>query len=432
MIQPAPSMQPFTVTPRQVADSGRVVITGLGVIAPNGIGKENFWNNSVKASCFIRPITRFDATSYACRFGGEVDDFNATDFVKPKILKQTDRSTHMAMACCRMATEDGKLELSQEDPYEIGMYFANTFGGMEFAEPELYAQAFIGPDRVSAYQAIAWFYAATQGQWSISTGIRGFAKSIVADRSGGLQALGWATLAIRRGHCKVAYAGGFEAPLVPYAYLIHQTSRLLSTQISDPARAYMPFHRKRSGMVLGEGGGILLLEDLEHALNRGAPIYAELAGFAVSCDAYHSTDCAPDGEQLARCLTEAVESAGLKPEQIDHVCADGLGTYVGDYTEAAAINAVFGEFSIGPTVSAPKSMIGHTLAAAGAIDSIWACLMIKEGVLLPTINLDAPDARLNLDHVAGAPRRKQLNAVLCCGRGIGGLNTALVLRRFEG
>src|SRR5713226_2549811 len=300
----------------------RVVVTGLGVVAPNGSGKDAFWANSLAARCFFKPITRFDASRYASRVGGEVEDFNASDFVHPKIIRQTDRSTHMAMACCRMAMNDAEMQIAKEDPDEIGMYFANTFGGMEFAEPELYAQSFLSPDRVSAYQAIAWFYAAAQGQWSIGNGVRGFGKSIVADRAGGLQAVGWASLAIKRGHCTIAFAGGFEAPFVPYAFLIHQTSGLLSTRNENPSHAYCPFDVRRSGVVLGEGSGILVLEELTHALERGAPVYAEVSGFAVSCDAYHVSAPAPDGEQLARCMGDAISSAGLGPEDIDHISAD--------------------------------------------------------------------------------------------------------------
>jgi 3-oxoacyl-[acyl-carrier-protein] synthase II len=412
-------------------DRLRVVVTGIGVVAPNGIGKETFWRNSLSGECFIRPISRFDAGRYACRVAGQVEGFGSQDYIERKVVKQTDRSTHMAIACCRMAAQDACLHLENEDPHEIGMYFANSFGGMEFAEPELYAQRFLGPERVSAYQAIAWFYAATQGQWSIGAGIKGFGKSLVADRAGGLQALALAALAICRGHCRMAFVGGFDAPLSPYAFLIHQTSGLLSTRNDDPAHCYRPFDVKCSGMVLGEGSGILLLEELHHALDRQAPIYAEVAGWAVSCDSYHWSAPAPDGEQLARCLRDAIDSAGLCPEEIDHLTADGAATPLADRTEAIAISTVFTSAGSRPTVSAPKSIIGHTLAAAGALDAIWTCLMIQESVLLPTLNLDNPDPHFQINHLRGAPAHRRINAAVCCNRGYGGLNTAVVLRRYE-
>lgn len=405
----------------------RVAVTGLGIVAPSGIGKEAFWTSSVAHRCFIRRVTRFDSHAYPCQMGGEVEGFKAEEYLAPKIIKQTDRSTHMAIAACRLAGKDGELDL-QKERLEIGMYFASLFGGMQFAEPELYAQLFLGPDRVSAYQAIAWFYAATQGQLSIGTGIQGFGKSLVADRAGGLQAVALGALAIQMDHCNIAFVGGFEAPLVPYAFLIHHTSDLLSTKNHDGA--YCPFDVQRTGLVLGEGSGILLLEDLEHARHRGAPVYAEVAGWAVSCDAYHFSQPAPNPDHLARCIEQALTNARLCPGDIDHISADGLGTELADRTEAAAINAVFKHDAESPTVSAPKSAIGHTLAAAGAIDAIWGCLMIQNNMVLPTVNLEQPDVSLHLNHVVGGPRSQQVNAVLCVNRGWGGLNTCLVLRRY--
>jgi 3-oxoacyl-[acyl-carrier-protein] synthase II len=409
----------------------RVVITGLGVIAPNGIGKDAFWRNSLSGKSCVNEISHFNVSNYACRVGGRVTDFKATDFVQPKIVKQTDRSTHMAIGACQLATKDANLDLAKEDPDEVGMYFANVFGGMEFAEPELYAQAFLGPNRVSAYQAIAWFYAAAQGQWSIGSGIRGFGKSIVADRAGGLQALALGALALKRGHCSVVYAGGFEAPLVPYAFLIHHTSLLLSSRKAEAAEIYRPFDASRSGLVLGEGSGMLILEELEHAQARGAQIYAEVAGFAVTFDAVQHAEKASDGEQLARCLSQTIASAGLTPAEIDYVCADGLATHVADRAEARAVNAVFSETSGAPMISAPKSMIGHTLAAAGAIDAIWTCLMMEHDIVLPTLNLTEPDTEIDPVRLPRTPVSQKVNAALCCARGYGGLNVGVALRRYQ-
>jgi 3-oxoacyl-[acyl-carrier-protein] synthase II len=410
----------------------RVVITGLGIIAPNGIGKDAFWSNSLRGESCIKHISHFNVSNYACRVGGRVIDFKATDFVHPKIVKQTDRSTHMAIGACQLATKDANLDLAKEDLDEVGMYFANVFGGMEFAEPELYAQAFLGPNRVSAYQAIAWFYAAAQGQWSIGSGIRGFGKSIVADRAGGLQALALGALALRRGHCSLVYAGGFEAPLVPYAFLIHHTSFLLSTRNADPEEIYRPFDAARSGLVLGEGSGMLILEELEHAKARGAHIYAEVSGFASTFDSVHPAETSPDGKQLARCVSQTVDAAGLAPSDIDYVCADGVATQVADGAEARAINAIFAETSARPLVSAPKSMIGHTLAAAGAIDAIWTCLKMENEVVLPTLNLTKPDTELDPARLPQRPAFQRIDTAVCCARGYGGLNTSVALRRYSG
>jgi act minimal PKS chain-length factor (CLF/KS beta) len=403
--------------------NGRVVITGIGVVAPNGIGKDEFWTNSRAGTSAVREIDRFDTSTYDCHIAGLVDGFRASDFVERNIIKQTDRSTHMALACCSMATGDARLDLGAEDPEQVGMYFANVFGGMEFAERELYAQHRIGPDRVSAYQAIAWFFAATQGQWSISRGLKGFGKSIVADRVGGHQALLLGALAIRQGHAKVIYAGGFEAPVVPYVFRIHESSRLLSSAVGEPEQSYRPFDAGRTGLVLGEGSGVVILEDADHAAERGAPIYAEVAGGAITCDGRDSGEEA----HLARCLSEAVANSGLRPEGVDHVIAEGLAVREHDFREAAAIAQVFGEGVT--TVSVPKARTGHTLAAGGAIDAIWAALMLSEDRLLAPVNLSHPDTgvALKLARDEGSGPR----TVLCCGSGFGGVNTAVVLRRFE-
>jgi 3-oxoacyl-(acyl-carrier-protein) synthase len=349
--------------------------------------------------------------------GGELACFRASDYVPPKTIKQTDRSTHMALAACELAARDSRLDLQSEQG-EIGMYFANQFGGMEFAEPELYAQTFIGPDRVSAYQAIAWFYAASQGQWSVLSGIRGFAKTIVADRVGGLQALGLAALAIQRGHCSVAFAGGFEAPLVPYTYAIYQTSGLLSRERENAERAYRPFDRECSGFVLAEAAAILVLEDLRHALDRGAPIYGEIAGFAANRD--------PDdgNAQLKACIELAVRQSGLDLSEVQHILPEGLGTRDADRGEADAIIKLFPHR---PTVSVPKTLIGHAISAAGALDALWACLMMQHQRLIPTVNVSSPDPDLPLNHVFSV-REHDLRNVLCCMRGFQGLNTALLLR----
>jgi 3-oxoacyl-[acyl-carrier-protein] synthase II len=404
----------------------RVVVTGTGVICASGIGSDQVWERCLSGSNSIRKITRFDAQAYQCQAAGEIDDFHPNDYVQPQIIQQTDRSAHLGMATCQLAMDEAGLMLKNEDPNQVGVYFSNLVGGMDFAEPELYAQTFMGPSRVNAYQAIAWFYAATQGQWSIKTGIKGYAKTIVADRTGGLQSIGLAAHAIRRGHCRVAFAGGFDAPIVPYAFLMYGTTGLLSRDTTDPARAYRPFHRRRSGLVLGEGSGILILEDLEHALERKASIYAEVTGFSVAMDAPHD---AP-GSGLTRCFVDALSSSGIQPGDIDHVNAEGAGTIADDSTEASAIRTVFGGTRKALSVSSPKSMFGHTLAAAGAIDAALACRMMQFSAVIPTINLDDPDPSLGPAHFSSTIEEKPLNAVMCSTRGIGGINAAMVLRKY--
>ena len=404
----------------------RVVITGTGVICAGGTGSRKVWESCLSSRNSIRKITRFDTHAYRCKVGGEINDFDAADYVPPQIIQQTDRSAHLGMAACQLAADEAGLALKDEDPNQVGMYFSNLVGGMDFAEPELYAQTFMGPSRVNAYQAIAWFYAAAQGQWSIKTGIKGYAKTVVADRTGGLQSVGLGAYAIGRGHCRVAFAGGFDAPLVPYAFLMYGTNGMLSNDTADPAKAYRPFHRRRNGLVLGEGSGIVILEDLEHAVERKARIYGEVTGFAVAMDAPRD----PAGSGLARCFYEALNSSGLQPHDIDHISAEGAATVSDDSAEAAAINKVFGGAAKPPSISSPKSMFGHTLAAAGAIDVALACRMMQTSIILPTINLDEPDPSFRSARFNTALEAKPLDAIMCSIRGLGGLNAALVLQKY--
>jgi len=404
----------------------RVVVTGLGVVAPNGLGREAFWDSTQRGGSFITAIDRFDTESYSCRIGGAVAGFRAADFLPHLTIKQTDRATQMALAACQMATEDAGLDLRAEDPRQVGMYFANVFGGMEFAERELYTQSFIGSDRVSAYQSIAWFFAATQGQWSISEGIKGFGKSIVADRAGGHQALLLGALAIRQGHASVVYAGGFEAPLVPYVFRIHEGSRLLSKATANPGRSYRPFDAGRTGLVLAEGSAILILEEAERARRRGARIYAELAGGALNCDGRQAPELT--SRILATCLRRAVADAGIEPESVDCVLPEGVAVRDHDYREARAIHEAFG--TARPTVCVPKARTGHALAASGPLDAAWGCLMLRHGTEPPPVNLEHPDGGdVPLPVTGGAAPGRRLETLVCCGSGYGGVNTAVVLTR---
>ena len=401
--------------------SARVVITGAGVVAPNGLGARPFRDACLRSENAIGPITRFDPSGYSCNAAGEVRGFDAGAWVPVKIERQTDRSVHMAIAACRMAADDASLDLTAS-PTEVGMSFANTLGGMEFAEPELYAQTFLGPRRVSAYQAIAWFYAAAQGQWSISNGIRGYGKSLVGDRAGGHLALALGVTAIRSGRCHTVFAGGFEAPLVPYAYLIHQTAGVLArTDGSDAASVYRPFAPDRSGAVLGEGSGMVILEESTHARDRGARVYAEVAGFA--------TNRSTDPRSLETCCRDALARAGIAADDVDHVLAEGVGTIADDAVEAEVIRALFGRGGR-TTVSVPKSMFGHTLAAAGALDAILGALMIEANVVAPTLHPDGGENLGAARHVVGAALEKQVDSVVALSRARGSVNAAIVLRRF--
>lgn len=403
----------------------RVVVTGIGVVSPNGLGKQAFWQNARDHRSCLRRIERFDCDDYDCRVAGEVADFRPEDHMEHGIRRQTDRSAQMAFAACGMAMEDAAIDASREDPYRVGMYFANVFGGMEFAEPELFNQHHVSPSRVSAYQSIAWFFAACQGQWSIAKGLKGHGKSIVADRVGGHQALLMAALAIRQGRADIVFAGGFEAPLAPYVFRIHESTGLLNTTARSGEGAYAPFDSRRRGMVLGEAAAVLVLEERGRAEARGAHIYAELAGGAMTNAG--ARDGASDHADLARCLNACLDNSGMRAGDVGCVMPEGLANAAGDRREAAALHEVFAPSA--PRVCVPKATTGHTLAASGAMDAAWAAMMIDRREFLPGGRIAHPQdgCGLTVDGDAGSGRGP--DAVLCFGSGHAGVHTGLILRR---
>jgi minimal PKS chain-length factor (CLF/KS beta) len=409
-------------------DRIRVVITGLGAVAAPGLGREVLWQAALKRQSYVRSITRFDANGYGCHVGGEVEDFQPAAFLDSKIVRQTDRSTQMGMAACDLAVEDAELNLSEVDTTRLGMYFANVFGGMQFAEPELFAQSFLSPSQVSAYQSIAWFYAATQGQWSIAKKVKGYAKSIVGDRAGGLQALILGALAIRQGHCDQVLSGGFEAPLAPYVYAIHEAGGQLAS--SDDHSAYRPLDRRACGMVLGEGAGVLLLESLESARNRNAPIYAELAGGAMNISAPNEEDH-NSSVGLTSCVSTALIDANMQTSDVAHILPDGSGVPQADIREVHAFQRIFGDLAAGPTISVPKAAFGHTLAAAGPLDAILAAMMLREGMVPTAWAPEQPIENVPPQLANSDDGTLRSEAILCVGSGWQGLNAAVVLRRLE-
>lgn len=405
----------------RAARDDSVVVTGLGIVSPAGVGEDRLWDLVTSGRSALGPIARFDTADYRCHVGGEISGFEADAFVDGRIIKQTDRMTHLAMAACTLALRDAGLETASMDTARLGMYLANVFGGMEFAERELFAQTFLSPSRVSAYQSIAWFYAASQGQWSIANGVRGVGKSIVGDRVGGLQALLLALLAIRQGQCDVAIAGGFEAPFAPYVYAIHEASGHLAD--GGARAAYRPFDRDARGMVLGEGAAMLVLERRERAEARGARIYAELAGGAMNIDA--AQEDAPAGCGLAGCVEAALDHAGLAHDAVAHVFPDGAAIAAEDRCEVEAFRRLFSRAGCAPAIHVPKRAYGHMLAAAGPADAAIAAKMLHSGRALARCLPETP-----IDPLFAAQGEGD-GAVLCCGRGFAGLNAAIVLRRTE-
>jgi len=409
----------------------RVVVTGMGVVAPSGVGKTAFWNNMKEGNSFVTPITKFDASRYPSRIAGEVKELIIPDTFSNRLLKKLDRFSHMALVAADVALNDGKVDLAQEDLNRVGVFLGNALGGWQYAETELRDLYLEGLEGVSPYQATAWFPAAPQGQISIYYGIKGYSKTVVSDRASSLMALGYAARTIKKGSVDLILAGGTEAPITPYALLCCNTSGTLSTRNEEAARAYRPFDDSRDGFVIGEGAGIVILEEMEHALARGAHIYGEIVGYTANCDGYHRINFAPEGDQLAKAIKRALHDARVALQEVDYICADGAATENGDRSETKAVKKVFGERAYHIPMSAPKSMIGNLLGASGAVDLITTLLSMEHGYVLPTINYREKDEECDLDYVPLRARRHEIGTALIHSRGRGGVNTVLVAQKFQ-
>jgi 3-oxoacyl-(acyl-carrier-protein) synthase len=410
------------------APARRAVITGLGVVAPNGIGTEDWWQATREGKSGIGTIERFDPSRYATRLAGEVSGFDAADHVPKRLAVQTDRWTHMAIAAAQMALDDAGLDPAEQDPYSMSVITASSSGGNEFGQNEIQNLWGKGPVFVGAYQSIAWFYAATTGQLSIKHKMKGACGVVVAEGAGGLEALAQSRRTLRRGSDSVL-SGGLEAPIGPYALTCQMMNGYLSSE-PEPEDAYRPFDVRANGYVPGEGGAILLVEGEDSAASRGAAqVYGEIAGYGATNDAYHYRKPAPDGRQLGRAISIALKDAGVGPDEVDVVFADAAGTPEGDEIEARVLADVLGERAGQVPVTAPKSMTGRLYAGGASLDAAAALLAIRDGVVPPTINLDQPANGFGLDFVTGEAREAGVNTALVVARGYGGFNSALVLRR---
>lgn len=407
----------------------RAVITGIGIVAPTGIGADAHWQNTKQGRSAIRRITNFDPSSYATQLAGEVDGFKPTDFFDQRLVVQTDRWTWLALAAGELALKDASFDPRNAPPYSMSVATASGTGGNEFSQKEIQSLWSKGPLFVGAYQSIAWFYAATTGQLSIKHGMKGPSSVIATEGAGGLDVLAHSMRVIRQGVDTVV-SGGTEAPIAPYALTCQIRNGRLSTA-TDPADAYRPFDVRANGYVPGEGGAILFVEELEHARRRGAPhIYAEILGHAATHDAHHHTDVAPDGAQYARAMKNAMANAGVTSDEVDLVFADAAGTPDGDLAEAQALCSVFGARSHSLPVTAPKTTTGRLYAGGASLDTATALLAMRDGIAPPTINLDQPAEGCDFDFVTQA-RPMRIDTVLVGARGFGGFNSALVLRRYD-
>jgi 3-oxoacyl-[acyl-carrier-protein] synthase II len=415
---------------RAVEEPRRVVVTGIGAITPIGSGVEGLWEGVRCARSAVGPVTRFDVGCFACRIAAEVHDFDPANYLEGKTLRRLDRCSQFAMAASKQAVADARLDLSAEAPERIGVCIGSALGGEAFAEQEHTKYLAEGPRAISPALALQVFVGAGTCNVAIEFGLTGYSTSNADSCASGPIALGNAWHAIRRGDADVILAGGSEAPLAPLCFGAFSFIRAMSTRNEDPARACRPFDRGRDGFVMAEGAAVLVLEEREHALRRGATIYAELAGYACTNDGHHMTAPRPDAASAARCIRLALEAARVAPEQVDYVNAHGSSTPLNDATETLALKQALGEETARRVpISATKAMHAHALGATGAIEAAICCLALQHGWIPPTINYETPDPDCDLDYVPNVGRPANLHIILSDSFGFGGINAALVLRR---
>ena len=409
----------------------RVVITGLGAITPVGNTAEAFWQALLAGQSGIGAITRFDAANYDAKIAGEVKGFDPTAFIDKKEARRMDRFTQFAIAASRMALTDSGLDLEEEDRSRIGAFVGSGIGGMDTLHEQYRTLFEKGPNRISPFFIPMMIANMAAGQVSIAFGLQGPSSCVVTACATGTNCIGDAMRVIQRGDADVMVAGGTEAAVSPAGMAGFCAMKALSTRNDAPEKASRPFEKDRDGFVMGEGSGIVVLESLEHALARGARIYAELAGYGTNADAYHVTAPAPEGAQAARCMELAINDAGLTVADIDYINAHGTSTPLNDKNETLGIKALFGNQAKNVAVSSIKSMTGHLLGAAGGIECVATALTVVNDMMPPTINYDTPDPDLDLDYVPNQARAKTVRAALSNSFGFGGHNATLLVKKFE-
>jgi 3-oxoacyl-(acyl-carrier-protein) synthase len=406
----------------------KIAVTGIGVVSPSGIGKRQFWANIKSGRSFIKKITRFDASLYPSHIAGQIDDLEKYSHISERLLKKIDAFSHMALVAAESALQDAGIDIKNEDPSLVGIFLGNAIGGWLYAETELRDLYLEGREGVSPYMASAWFPAAPQGQVSIYYGIKGFSKTIVSDRASSLMALGYARKVLAKNKLNMILGGGMEAPVTPYALLCCNTYGALSKNNNDPAGAYRPFDQERSGFVIGEGAGIVVMESIPRAQKRGAKILGLISGYGTSCDGVDRINCASDGKELARAIKLALADAATVPQEIGYISLDGLAVELWDNSEIKALELVFGPHLKKIPVSCPKSMFGNLLGASGALDMIVALKVMEYGLVPPTLNLDKP-ASNSLNYVVKEAKEYKVNKSLIISRGRGGINSVLVVEK---
>jgi 3-oxoacyl-[acyl-carrier-protein] synthase II len=406
----------------------RVVVTGLGLITPLGTGVEKTWGALCAGKSGVRRITKFDPSAHACQIAGEVTDFNPADYIEKKEIKKMDTFIHYAVGASQMAVDDAGLKVTEENADRVGVYIGSGIGGLPAIEAYHKILLDKGPDRVSPFFIPMVIINLASGQVSMRIGARGPNSCAVTACATGNHCIGDAFRIIQHGEADAMVAGGTEAAITPLCVAGFASAKALSTRNDEPERASRPFDKERDGFVLGEGAGVLVLEELESARRRGARIYAEILGYGRTADAHHITAPPEDAAGAVRCMRLALQDAGLSPEAIGYVNAHATST-MADRIETIAIKQVFGAHARRLAVSSTKSMTGHLLGAAGGVEAVFSILAIHRGVLPPTINQDVPDPECDLDYIPNAARRADVRTVLSNSFGFGGVNACLILSR---
>ena len=409
----------------------RVVVTGIGAITPIGNNSKAFWENIKKGVCGVDTITRFDTEDFKCKIAAEVKDFDPADYIDKKEARRMDMYTQFALVAASEAVSNSGLDIENEDAWRIGVITGSGVGGIETTADQTQALLDKGPGRVSPFFVPMMISNMAAAQIAIKYGIRGVNYNVVSACASGTNALGEAFKKIQDGTCDVIVAGGAEASITPLSFAGFCNMKALSTRNDDPKTASRPFDKDRDGFVMGEGAGFMVLEELEHAINRGANIICEFAGYGATDDAYHITSPMPNGEGGAKAMEFALADAGISPDDVDYINAHGTSTKYNDSFETAAIKSVFGEHAKKLCVSSTKSMTGHLLGAAGGIEAIVCAKAIEEDFIPATINYTTPDEECDLDYVPNVGREEVVNYAISNSLGFGGHNATIVLKKYK-
>ena len=409
----------------------RVVITGLGAVTPVGNDVPTMWSNLLAGKGGAGPITLFDAAAFKTKFACEVKDFDAGALIGKKDARRMDRFTQLAVVAAQQALHDSALIVNADNTARIGVYIGSGIGGIGTMEAELRQLITKGPDRVSPFLVPMMLPDTAAGQVAIQFGLRGPNMAIVTACASGNNAIGEATECIRRGAADVMVTGGAEAGVTPLAVAGFNSMTAISTRNDAPEMASRPFDKERDGFVIGEGAGMLVLEELEHAVVRGAKIYGEVLGYGATADAYHITAPEENGAGAVRAMQAALQQAGLQPDQIDYINAHGTSTPLNDKSETQAIKTVLGEAAYRIPISSTKSMTGHLLGAGGAVEAVICARVLTDGMIPPTINYQHPDPACDLDYVPNTARSVAVNTIMSNSFGFGGHNAVLIFGRYQ-